>query len=87
MTKFVKCVNNNGVEDYITSGKKYEVLDEYDIGHTFQIVNDNGRKEWYKQHRFEVIEEQKETKTFKFIPDSEIQHAIVDGVKGILIEV
>lgn len=42
MTKFVKCINNNNVENYITIGKTYEVLREYDMEQTYRIVDDIG---------------------------------------------
>lgn len=87
MTKFVKCVDNVEIEDCVTLSKEYEVFDEYDTANTYKIINDKGRMEWYLRYRFKVIEEEKETKTYKFIPDSEVKYAIVDGVKGILIEV
>ena len=79
MTKYVEAIFDNNV---ITRGKIYEVIDEDKISYLI-----NGCEYHYPKDLFKEVEEPKEeTNTFKFIPETEITYATVNGVKGILIK-
>ena len=52
---FVYCLNNRGLEKYLTLDKKYEVTDPYGIDeelNQYTIVNDRGVEYGYARSRF-----------------------------------
>ena len=49
---FVFCINNRGLEKYLTLDKKYEVIEETEEFNWFKITNDKGRETEYDRSRF-----------------------------------
>jgi hypothetical protein len=49
---FVFCVNNRGLEKYLTLDKKYEVIEETDEFNWFKITNDKDQDTEYDRSRF-----------------------------------
>lgn len=58
----VKCINNIGKENNITTDKIYDVLDKIDLDDNssdcciYKILNDEGIEKWYVCYRFEMVE-------------------------------
>lgn len=48
----VYCINNRGLEKYLTLDKKYEVIEETEEFNWFKITNDKGRENEYDRSRF-----------------------------------
>lgn len=84
MTKYVEALESCG--KHLTEGKIYEVIVKTEDA--FLIEDDVKDKIYWSKHFFKEVEAPttKETNTFKFIPETEITYAIVNGVKGILIK-
>ena len=59
---YVYCINNRGLEKYLTIEKKYEVTDPHGFDEEFNqytIVNDKGRENGYARSRFAEAGSQK----------------------------
>ncbi|AXH72631.1 MAG: hypothetical protein [Caudoviricetes sp.] len=86
ITKYVKC---NSIVDArnLTFGKVYELIDK--VGGLCRIINDNGEQAIYSSDRFKEVNEKSSDESkpvYKFVPNSELIPAIVNGVDGVLIK-
>ena len=79
MTKFVEEL----FDDFtiLQKGKIYKVIEK--DNKEYIIYLDGKHKYSFPKYWFKEVEE---TNTFKFIPETEIHYATVNGVKGILIK-
>ena len=53
----VKCINNQGWEDFLTKGKVYEIVTKVEENSAFIIKDDKGRYSSYGQWRFKEVNE------------------------------
>lgn len=58
MTRYAKCIDNSYVEDALTVGKKYKILDNYDGD--IMIKDNNGNNTYYCSERFAFVENNEE---------------------------
>ena len=87
MKKHVKCINILNKPDELTLGKVYEFIEEVDG--FYCIINDDGVQCSYYKNRFEKVNEKSSDESkpvYKFVPNSELIPAIVNGVDGVLIK-
>lgn len=73
--KYVKCINNNGLEIYLTKGKTYKINGVNSSENLVSIRNDITDVEYYSFERFELVETWTD-KAFK-----EIKKEAVNNVK------
>ena len=67
---YVYCINNRGLEKYLTLEKKYEVTDSHGYDEEFgqyTIVNDKGIENGYARTRFATVERWREYQLKKLI--------------------
>ena len=91
-SKFVKITCSNvDVNIDIEEGKIFEVLDE--THDSYKIKLDEKCEGWVHRDNFDVVEKTSlhrdnihQTQKYKFVPESDITEATVDGIKGFLIK-
>lgn len=67
---YVYCINNRGLEKYLTLEKKYEVFDRYGNDAEFgqyTIINDKGTQNPYSRSRFADTEKWRDYQLRKII--------------------
>ena len=51
----VKCIDTSCYGDYLTIGKTYEIIDEYE--NDYQIIDDENDEDWFPKDWFKPLSE------------------------------